>query len=58
MILVSKNNDHVVLSSEELVLELTILHSQTRCELELKTKLSFLTSTEALRRPWVIFIKR
>ena len=37
-----------------LVLELTILYSQTRCELWLKTILSqiklFLTSTEALRR--------
>ena len=35
----------------KLVSELTIIHSQTRCELWLKTNLSFLTSTEALLAP-------
>ena len=35
----------------KLVSELTIIHSQTRCELWLKTNLSFLTSTEALLTP-------
>ena len=41
----------------KLVLELTIFYSQTLCELWLKTKLSFLTSTEAWRRR-IIFINR
>ena len=40
----------------KLVLELTILHSKTRCELWLKTKINLLTSTEALRL-WGPFIE-
>ena len=43
------------LQATKLVSELTILHSQTRWELWLKTELSILTSTEALRR-WGLFI--
>ena len=43
------------LQATKLVLELTILYSQTRWELWLKTELSILTSTEALRR-WGLFI--
>ena len=43
------------LQATKLVSELTILYSQTRWELWLKTELSILTSTEALRR-WGLFI--
>ena len=43
------------LQATKLVSELTILYSQTRWELWLKTELSILTSTEALRR-WELFI--
>ena len=49
--LFSKNNENVDLSSEEFVLELKVLRSQTRCELCLeKNKVIFLTLIEALRR--------
>ena len=43
------------LQATKLVSELTILYSQTRWELWLKTELSIMTSTEALRR-WGLFI--
>ena len=43
------------LQATKLVSELTILYSQTRWELWLKTELSILTSNEALRR-WGLFI--
>ena len=43
------------LQATKLVSELTILYSQKRWELWLKTELSILTSTEALRR-WGLFI--